>query len=104
MKRSIYFDDFVEAFEEMGRIEHFSREGLKALFDYLEEFEADTGIEIELDVIALCVDFTEYSDFEEFKWHYSDYVEEHNIQNLDDLVDHTIVIRVDEKAFIIQDF
>ena len=104
MKRTIYFDDFVEAFEEMGRIEHFSREGLKALFDYIEEYEADTGIEIELDVIALCMEFTEYSDFEEFKENYSAYVEEHNIQNLDDLEDHTIVIRVDEKSFIIQDF
>ena len=52
MKRSIYFDDFVEAFEEMGRMGHFSEEGLKALFDYLEEYEEDTGIEIELDVIA----------------------------------------------------
>jgi hypothetical protein len=104
MKRTIYFDDFVKEFEEMGRLEHFSKEGLKALFDYLEEYEEDTGIEIELDVIALCVDFTEYSDFEEFKENYSDYVEEHNIENLDDLEYHTIVIRVDEKAFIIQDF
>ena len=104
MKKSIYFNDFVEAFEKMGRMEHFSLKGLKALFDYLEEYEEDTGIEIELDVNALCCDFTEYSDFEEFKWHYSDYVEEHNIQNLDDLEDHTIVIRVNEKAFIIQDF
>lgn len=104
MKRSIYFDDFVEAFEEMGRMGHFSEEGLKALFDYLEEYEEDTGIEIELDVIALCMEFTEYSDFEEFKENYSAYVEEHNIQNLDDLEDHTIVIRIDNNSFIIQDF
>lgn len=104
MKKTINYYDFVKAFEEMGRIDHFSREGLKALFDYLEQYEADTGIEIELDVIALCVEFTEYSDFEEFKENYSAYVEEHNIQDLDDLLGHTIVIRVDEKAFIIQDF
>lgn len=104
MKKTIYFDDFKKAFEEMDRIEQFSEEGLKALFDYLEEFEKDTGIEIELDVIALCCDFTEYEDFDEFKENYSAYVEEHNIQNLDDLADYTIVIRVDEKAFIIQDF
>lgn len=104
MKKSIYFDDFVKAFEEMGRIENFSQQGLKALFDYLEEFEDDTGIEIELNVIALCEDFTEYQDFDEFKGDYSAYVEEHNIKNLDDLEYHTIVIRVDEKAFIIQDF
>jgi hypothetical protein len=104
MKKTIDFYDFKKAFEEMGRLEHFSREGLKALFDYLEEYEEDTGIEIELDVIALCVEFTEYSDFEEFKENYSDYVEQHNIKNLDDLLGHTIVIRVDEKAFIIQDF
>lgn len=96
--------DFVKEFEEVGRKDNFSQKGLEALFNYLKQFEKATGVEFELDVIALCCEFIEYSDFEEFKGNYNDYVERHNIENLDDLEDHTIVIRIDEKAFIIQEF
>lgn len=31
------------------------------MFDYLEQYEADTGEEIKLDVIALCCEFSEDS-------------------------------------------
>ena len=31
------------------------------LFDYFEEYEKDTGEELELDVIAICCDFSEDS-------------------------------------------
>lgn len=47
---------FREAFRTMGRANQFSYEGLGALFDYLEE--ADFGC-YELDVIALCCDYSE---------------------------------------------
>lgn len=59
MKTTIDSYDFIKAFEEL-RPDNFTRAGLNALFDYLEEFEADTGHEMELDVIAICCDFTEY--------------------------------------------
>ncbi len=45
----------------MGRGDHFTHRGLEALFDFLEETEADTGEEFELDVIGLCCDFSEYA-------------------------------------------
>jgi hypothetical protein len=48
----------------MDRKENFSYEGLRLLFDYLEEVEADSGVEIELDVIALCCDFTEFQSLQ----------------------------------------
>ena len=104
MKKTIDFYDFVKAFEEIGRKENFSQKGLKALFDYIKHYEEDSRVEVEFNVIARCGKFTEYSDFEEFKEEYNDYVEQHNIENLDDLENHTIVIRVDNNGFIIQDF
>ena len=52
---------FVEAFRRMGRENQFSREALEALFEYIENYEEDTGIRVELDVIGLCCEFTEYS-------------------------------------------
>jgi len=43
----------------MNRKTNFSYEGLEILFEYLEELEEGTDQEIELDVIALCCDFSE---------------------------------------------
>ena len=53
---------FADAFRHMGRENQFSREALEALFNYLEEYEQDTGEDLELDVIGLCCDFTEYEN------------------------------------------
>lgn len=60
MKQTIGFYEFSQAFEAI-RPSNFSHEGLSTLFDYLEQFEADTGEELELDVIAICCDFSEDS-------------------------------------------
>lgn len=59
MKTTVYFDDFRRAFDNAGRGNQFSLAGLGVLFDYLEQYEQDTGEDIELDVIALCCDFSE---------------------------------------------
>jgi hypothetical protein len=58
MKTTVHFDDFRHAFNSI-RPDNFSREGLEQLFDYFEEYEKSTGEEIELDVIAICCDFSE---------------------------------------------
>ena len=61
MKTTVNFTAFADAFEAQGRGDNFSREGLQELFDYLEEYEESTGEQIELDVIAICCDYSEYS-------------------------------------------
>jgi hypothetical protein len=60
MKQTVQEQDFLDAFRAYGRAAQFTRAGLIALFDYLEELEGDTGEEQELDVIALCCDWSEY--------------------------------------------
>jgi hypothetical protein len=60
MKQQVNFYAFRDAFKEI-RPNNFSYEGLTALFDYLENYEQDTGEEIELDVISLCCDYCEES-------------------------------------------
>ena len=52
---------FSDAFRRMGREDNFSSEALEALFEYIENYEEDTGIRVELDVIGLCCEFTEYT-------------------------------------------
>ena len=70
MKTTVCFYTFLEAFERCDRANQFSREGLGVLFDYLEQYEEDTGEEIELDVIALCCEYCE-STFAEVARDYS---------------------------------
>jgi len=55
MIQTINLDDFRQAFQNMGRGEQFSYEALELIFDHLEECDPD----FELDVIAICCDFTE---------------------------------------------
>ena len=56
MKKSVSITDFMDAFEKM-RPSNFTYEGLECLYNYLIDYEHDTGTEIELDVIALCCDY-----------------------------------------------
>jgi len=63
MKTYISEYSFMRAFKEC-RPDNFSYDGLKVLFEYLEEYEMDIGEELELDVIGLCCDFSE-SNFED---------------------------------------
>jgi len=94
MKRTVCKDDFVQAFRDYNREINFSREGLEALFDYLERLEEDTGKETELDVIALCCDFSEYETFAEIQNNY-------NVKDLKELEGKTQVIRLDSGGLII---
>ena len=65
MYQTIDFYDFQHAFAAFNRLDNFSPEGLRALFDYLETYEDETGENIELDVIAICCDFTEYESIQD---------------------------------------
>jgi hypothetical protein len=84
----------------MDRKDQFSYEGQEALFNYLEDYEEDTGQEVEFDVIALCCEYTEYDNLKELQEAYSD-----EYETLEYLEDTTQVIRIpDTERFIILDF
>lgn len=59
MKTTISIYDFRQAFHDMGRGEQFSYDGLRVLFNYLEDYEDQWDKDIELDVIALCCEYSE---------------------------------------------
>ncbi len=59
MKITVTKSMFAEQFKDMGRVDNFSRAALGALFDYYTDTEESTGEEIELDVVAICCDWTE---------------------------------------------
>jgi len=100
MKQTINEYQFKNAFQKC-RPNNFSYEGLTALYDYLEDYEADTGQEMELDVIGLCCDFTEYNSLKEFQDEYGEYCYE----DIEDIENETIVIPIEgTEGFIIQVF
>jgi hypothetical protein len=59
MKTTITKYDFHHAFEVKQRQNQFSYEALDLLFEYLEQLEEDTETEFELDVVAICCEFSE---------------------------------------------
>jgi hypothetical protein len=59
MKTTVYLEDFRAAFYNMGRKDQFSYEGLELIFDYITEYEDETSEQIELDVVAICCEWSE---------------------------------------------
>lgn len=53
--------DFSDAFKRYNRQDQFSYEGLEVLFNYLDNLSEDIGKPIELDVVALCCEYDEFS-------------------------------------------
>lgn len=121
MKQTINEWDFKEAFRQAGKEESFSDKGLSALFKEFEDYERENHEEIDLDVVSICYDYTEYENFAEFNDNYNlldddeiaELLEENDIEDIDEItVDmvfdtiswHTIVIPVDEYSFIIQNY
>jgi len=106
MKRTINFNDFVDEFNCFeDRKDQFSYQGKRSLFEYLEYYEEDTGEQIELDIVALCCEFTEYDSLEEFHKNYPEAYD-----TLETIEEQTVVIPILDNAgnkterFIIQDF
>ena len=99
MKKTVDQNEFVREFDEYNRSSNFSVSGREALFDYLEQYEEETGSEIELDVIALCCEFTEYENIEEFNNNYGK-----ECETIDEVAEYTQVININDESFIIQDF
>lgn len=64
MYQSLDFCGFRMAFDNAGRGKQFSYEAQKIIFDFIEDYERDTGEQDELDVIALCCDISEMTETE----------------------------------------
>ena len=111
MYQNVNWWDFDRAFIQCNRENQFSYDGRKALFDYLEGYEEDTGEAIELDVISLCCDYEEYENIEEYLDYYTetdikkdDYEDEEEFKEAvkEDIRDNTTLIEIeDSEGFII---
>jgi len=92
MKQMINLYEFRKAFMDYGREDNFSYDGLEVLFNYLQDYEELTGVEVELDVIAICCDFTESTIKEA--------LECYELDSLDELVSNRLVLPINEESII----
>ena len=106
MKQTISFYDFEKAFIDHGRGNSFSYDGLKALFEHLEECGGD---DMELDVVEIDCEFCEYESAVKCveDCGYTDLTgdddEDKEAEAISYLRDHTSLIKFDG-GIIIQNF
>jgi hypothetical protein len=117
--QTVDLSDFRRAFRDHGRSDQFSHEALELLFDHFDQTSDDIGEPWELDVIAICCDFSEYDsareaaeeqgwdcdvdpeDFEDDAEGYQEAVDEAAV---DWLQDRTTVLELDDGGVVIQAF
>jgi hypothetical protein len=90
-------DQFINEFEAI-RPNNFSIVGLCALYEWLEDMAEDDNKPYELDVIAICCEFTEYDSLDEIKENYGDCL------TLDGVYNKTVVIELANGGYILQDY
>ena len=96
MIKQVYESEFIDKLTN-DEYASFTYYGASALYDYLTDLEEDIGEEIQFDRVAIRCDYSEYKTLDEILNQYD------NINNLDELRDHTTVIEFDN-GFIIQNF
>lgn len=85
IKEELTEGDFIRAFDDYNRSENFSIKGRRALYNYLEDLSEDTGQDITLDVIALCCEYDEYEDIEDYFNNY--YAEEQKLEIINQFIE-----------------
>jgi len=80
--------DFMDAFRMHGREKDYSYGAKECLFHYQENLEEDQGKPLELDVIAICSEWTEYDNLEAVLAAY----DLEGVEDTDDLAEYTTVI------------
>ena len=95
IKKTVGKNEFMDEFKSI-RPNNFSYDGLIALYNYLEDLSDDVGEDVELDVIELCCEYEEDS--------INYFLEQYELENIEDLKDNTVVIEVDADTIIIQKY
>ena len=101
MYQTINKSQFIDAFLHAGRKDQFTYEAKSALYDYLEVYDN----EIELDVIALCCEFTEYDSIEDYCKDYGILDVNGNVDAVYEYIqDRTQLIKLESGGFIIAQY
>ena len=98
--KKLTVDEFINEFGNSGQYaNNFTREGLKALYNHIEDFYRSVLEEVyKLDVIAICCEYAEYESFDELIADYSQYT------TLESIESETVVIETDSGGYVIRQF
>jgi hypothetical protein len=99
MKITLTESEFVNRFLAI-RPDNFSREELRALFEYLEDAERDLGEETEFDPIAICCEWGRYDSATEACADFG-HAEEDPEKALEWLRDRTQVVEAGESVLVL---
>lgn len=91
VNKNIFMDEFNSC-----RPTNFNYSGLSALFDYLDGMYDEYKEGFELDVIAICCEYSQYTEEEALK--------AYDMESIEELQQNTTVIHCDDDTIIIQDF
>ncbi len=94
MIKQITKSNFMDEFRAFDRQEQFSYDALSALYDYYEDIDEN----MELDVIAICCEWTEYESIDEVKENYND------IETIEDLQNKTTVLELENGKILLQNY
>ncbi len=100
--QTLDFNMFASDFEQSQYRDNFTREGLRVLFDYLENLSEDIGKDIDFDIGAIVCDYCE-SSIEEIILDYSITIDpeyDTKEQVLDFLSNETIICGITENGFV----
>jgi len=95
--KRISFNNFLSEFEGTQYDENFTYKGKKALYNYIDELSDDIG-NIELDIVALCTEWSEYMSLDEYNNDYSP------VDSIDDIMELTTVVIIGGGSFLIQNY
>lgn len=106
--------EFVNMFADYNRADNFSIIAREMLFDYYDDLSEDIGTPFEMDVIAICCDWSEYN-VNELLNDYSNLLDDDDLAECEDdgekleyiesvLQDHTSVLRVDGDSLLVMAF
>lgn len=104
--QTVNFNSFHNAFINYGRENQFSYAGLRMLFDYINALSDDIGQDIELDVIALCCQYSELDKAGFLLEHRIDgieSIEELEQALLDGTIDCVIAYDLEENIILVND-
>lgn len=90
------FSLFSSRFRDYERMDQFSMQGLRGLYNHLTELAEDTNEPVEFDCIALCCDYAE-DTLDNLKRFY-------DLESLEDLQQNTWAIELDNGNILYQNY
>ena len=96
--KTISRTNFHDAFYRVNRGDQFTCEALDVLYDHLVETYESQETNYELDVIALCCEFSEYESELELFRDYPQYI------SLGEIEDNTLLLVLPSGGYLLQNF